>query len=171
MASDKELLGPDLAKDLEEKKKVEEAEKKAAEERKKKELEDKKKKGKVVLKNTLGEEVPQSDYFFSESGKDTAPTFFTESYGTPVEREDLLAVFNKVFNPKDGMLFYKSRDKEVYLVIVPLKHSSVVGFSHNSVDGEFQKHSLSFLSEGSVNLDTLRTKLTRVASTIKIVAE
>ncbi len=170
MASDKELLGPELAKDLEEKKKIDEAEKKAAIERKKKE-DDKKKKNKVVLKNTLGEEVPQSDYFYSESGDDTAPGFFTESYGTPVEREDLLNVFNKVFNPKDGMLFYKSRDKEVYIVIVPLKHSSTVGFSHNSVDGEFQKHSLSFIAEGSVNLDTLRTKHTRVASTIRIVAE
>ncbi len=168
MASDKELLGPELAKNLEEKKKVEEAEKKAADERKKKE-DEKKKKIKIVLKNTLGEEVPQSDYFFSTSGEDTAPSYFTESYGIPVDREDLLAVFNKVFKPKDGMLFYKTRDKEVYIIIVPLKHSSTVGASHNSVDGEFQKHALSFIAEGSVNLDTLRTKLTRVASTIKVV--
>lgn len=170
LENEKDLLGPELAKDLEEKRKLEETEKKAALERKKKE-EEIKKKVKIILRNTLGEEVPQSDYFFSESGKDTAPSFFTESYGLPVDREDLLGVFNKVFKPKDGMLFYKSKDKEVYLVIVPLKHSSTVGLSHNSVDGEFQKHSLSFLSEGSVNLDTLRNKLIRVASTIRIVAE
>ncbi len=163
-------MGPELAKDLEAKRKVEEAEKKAAEERKKKE-DSAKKKNKIVLKNTLGEEVPQSDYFYSESANDAAPSFFTESYGYPVDREDLLGVFNKVFKPKDGMLFYKSKDKEVYIVIVPLKHASTVGASHNSVEGEFQKHALSFISEGSVNLDTLRNKLTRVASTIRIVAE
>lgn len=170
LENEKALLGDDLAKDLKEKRKIEEAEKKAEADRVKKE-EEKKKKIKVVLKNTLGEEVSQSEYFFSTTGKDVAPSFFTDSYGLPVDREDLLGVFNKVFKPKDGMLFYKQKDKEVYLVIVPLKHSSTVGAIHNSVDGEFQKHALSFLSEGSVNLDTLRNKLMRVASTIRIVAE
>lgn len=170
LENEKALLGPELAKDLEEKRKIEETEKKETEDRKKRE-DDKRKKVKVILKNTLGEEVPQNEYFYSEHGKDAAPTFFTESYGYPVDREDLLGVFNKIFRPKDGMLFYKAKDKEVYIVIVPLKHSSTVGQSHNSVEGEFQKHAVSFISEGSVNLDTLRNKLTRVASTIKIVAE
>lgn len=165
-----DILGADLAKDLAAKKIVEEAEKKAAEERNKIE-EEKKKKNKIILINTVGEKVPQTDYFYSKSGKDAAPLFFTESYGLPVDREDLLGVFNKVFKPKDGMLFYKLRDKEVYLVIVPLKHSSTVGVAYDSIDGDFQKHAMSFISEGSVNLDTLRNKLTRVASTIKIVAE
>ena len=164
------ILGTELAADMAAKKKVEEAEKVAADKRKAAE-DAKKKKVKIVIKNTLGEEVPQSDYFYSRDGSDTAPGFFHDSYGYAVDREDLLAVFNKVFKPKDGILFYKAKDKEVYIIIVPIKHSSTVGASHNSVDGDFQKHALSFITEGSVNLDTLRTKLTRVASTIKIVAE
>ena len=169
MASENEeaLLGRDLAKDLEAKRKVEEAEKKALEERKKKE-DEKKKKLKIVLRNTLGEDVPQTDYFYSTKGEDAAPSFFADVCGLPVDREELLTVFNKVFKPKDGILFYKTKDKEVYIIIVPLKHSSTVGASHNSVDGEFQKHAISFITEGSVNLDTLRNKLIRVSSTIKI---
>ncbi len=127
-----------------------------------------KNKKKITLKNTLGEEVPQKDYFYSTKGKDTAPSYFHDVCGQPVEREDMITVFNKIFKPKDGILFYKAMDKEVYIIIVPLKHSSVVGFEHNSIDGEFQKHAISFVSEGSVNLDTLKSKLTRVASTIKI---
>ncbi len=165
-----DILGKDLAKDLAEKKKVEEAEAKLAAERKKKE-DEKKKKVKIVLKNTLGEEVVQSDYFFSPDGSDTAPAYFHEVCGYPVDREELTTVFNRVFKPKDGILFYKSKDKEVYLIIVPIKHSSIVGQSHNSVPGDFQKHAISFITEGSVNVDTLRTKLNRVATTIKIVAE
>lgn len=164
------ILGADLARDLEAKRKVDEAEKKAADKRKAAE-EAKKRSVKIVLKNTLGEDVVQSDYFYSPDGSDTAPTYFHEAFGYPVDREELIAVFNKVFKPKDGILFYKSKDKEVYLIIVPIKHSSIVGAAHNSVPGDFQKHALSFISEGSVNVDTLRTKLNRVSSTIKIVAE
>lgn len=167
LQNEKDLLGANLAEDIIAKKKLEEAEKKLFEDKKKKE-DDKKKKVKIILKNTLGEEVSQTDYFFSTDGEDTAPSYFTDSFGYPVDREDMLTVFNKIFKPKDGILFYKAKDKEVYIVIVPLKHSSTVGASHNSVDGEFQKHALSFLAEGSVNLDTLRNKLTRVASTIRI---
>lgn len=164
------ILGAELAADLAAKKKVEEAEKKAADKRKAAE-DDKKKKVVIVIKNTLGEEVPQSDYFYSPDGSNTAPLYFHDVCGYPVDREELLAVFNKVFRPKDGILFYKAKDKEVYLIIVPIKHSSIVGAQHNSVPGDFQKHALSFITEGSVNVDTLRTKLTRVATTIKIVAE
>ncbi len=170
MASDADLLGKDLAKDLEEKRKLEEIEKKATAARLKKEADDKKK-IKITLKDTLGEEVDWADYFFSTKGENTVPSYFSDSYGYPVDREDLIGVFNKIFKPKDGILFYKTRDKEVYLVIVPLKHSSSVGISHNSVDGEFQKHAISFVTEGSVNLDTLRNKLLKVAGHIKIVAE
>lgn len=166
----KALLGDELAKQLEDTAKVEALEKKAKEEQFKKE-EERKKKVKIVLRNTLGEEVPQTDYFFSSTGKDTAPAYFPDVCGLPVDREELVAVFNKIFKPKDGILFYKAKDKEVYIIIVPLKHSSTVGLSHNSIDGEFQKHAISFITEGSVNLDTLRNKLTRVASTIKISTE
>lgn len=161
------ILGADLAKDLEAKRKVEEKEK-AALEKKRLAEEAKKKATKIVLKNTMGEDVPQSEYFYSPDGSDAAPHFFHDVCGYPVDREELLTVFNKVFKPKDGILFYKAKDKEVYLIIVPIKHSSVVGPAHNSVTGDFQKHALSFISEGSVNVDTLRTKLNRVASTIKI---
>lgn len=170
LENEKDLLGVELAKDLEAKRKVEEAEKKASDARKKIE-DDKKKKTVIILKNTLGEEVSPSDYFYSKSGNGIAPLFFTESYGLPVEREELVAVFNKIFNPKHGVLFYKARDKEVYIIIVPLKHSSTVGLANDSVDGEFQKHAISFISEGSVNLDTLRNKLTRVAGNIRISTE
>ena len=164
------LLGKELAKQLEEKRRVELAEKKAEEERFKTEKENKKK-IKIILQNTLGEDVSQSDYFYSPDGKGSAPSFFHGVCGKPVDREELVAVFNKIFKPKDGILFYKASDKEVYIIIVPLKHASTVGDSHGSVSGEFQKHAISFITEGSVNLDTLRTKLTRVASTIKIVTD
>ncbi len=163
----KELLGQELADQLE-KEQAEEAiakRQKEADEAAALALKNKKK---IILKNTLGEEVSQKDYFYSTKGKETAPPYFHDVCGQPVEREDMLTVFNKIFKPKDGILFYKAMDKEVYIIIVPLKHSSIVGAQHNSVDGEFQKHAISFVSEGSVNLDTLKNKLTRVSSTIKI---
>ena len=116
-----------------------------------------KKKG-LVLKNTLGKEVDEADYFFG--GK--APNSFEGTCGKPVEREELLEVFNKVFKPSDNFLFYKSLDKEVYLVIVPIKYSTTIGDYNNSIEGDFQKHAISFLNEGSVNLDTLKLKLKRI---------
>lgn len=118
---------------------------------------------KITLKNSIGEEVPEADYFFG--GK--APSSFEGSCGIAVEREDLLEVFNKVFRPEDNILFYHQKDKEVYLVIIPLKFSAVVGESNNSVEGDFQKHAISFLNEGSVNLDTLKAKLKRIVPFIK----
>jgi len=167
----KELLGAELAAQLEKEKQEEETNRKIKEAEEKQKADADKKKAKIILKNTLGEEVSQKDYFYSSKGKDTTPVYFTEVCGNPVDREDMLTVFNKIFKPKDGILFYKTRDKEVYIIIVPLKHSSIVGPQHNSVEGEFQKHAISFISEGSVNLDTLRTKLQRVSNTIRIVAD
>jgi hypothetical protein len=113
---------------------------------------------KVVLKNTTGKEVPEEDYFFGG----TAPSGFEGTCGLPVEREDLLGVFNKVFSPADNFLFYKQKDKEVYLVIVPIKYSTTIGDYNNSISGDFQKHAISFINEGSVNLDTLKMKLKRI---------
>ncbi len=139
-------------------------------EKKQKDEADKNKK-KVSLYNTLGEKVESKDYFYSTNGKDTMPPYFEEVCGRPVEREDMITVFNKIFNPKHGILFYKTKDKEVYIIIVPIKHSSIVGPEHNSIDGEFQKHAISFITEGSVNIETLRNKLERVAKTIHIVAD
>jgi hypothetical protein len=113
---------------------------------------------KTIIKNTAGKEVPEADYFFG--GK--APASFEKYCGKPVDREDLVAVFNKVFKPEDNFLFYKEVDKEVYLIITPIKHSTTIGEDHNSLDGDFQKHAISFINEGSVNLDTLKMKLSRI---------
>jgi hypothetical protein len=117
----------------------------------------------VTLKNTSGKEVSTSAYFY----KGILPSGFEGTCGNPVEREDLLSVFNKVFKPEDNILFYKQADKEVYLVIIPLKYSDSVGDEHDSVDGDFQKHAISFLTEGSVNLDSLRQKLDRIKKFVK----
>ena len=113
---------------------------------------------KVVIKNTAGKEVPASDYFF---GGVVSPGF-EGTCGKPVDREDLIAVFDKVFKPEYNFLFYKAVDKEVYIIIPPIKYSTTVGEFNNSVDGDFQKHAISFLTEGSVNLDTLKLKLVRI---------
>ncbi len=121
------------------------------------------KKVEVKIYNTSGKEVPTDDYFF----KGVVPTGFTGTCGNHVTREDLLTVFNKVFKPADNILFYRQADKEVYLVIVPLKYSISVGDFEDSTDGDFQKHAISFLNEGSVNLDTLRQKLERVTKFVK----
>lgn len=118
---------------------------------------------KTIIKNVEGKEVKESDYFYKATEKGgVAPVSFTTMCGKPVEREDLLEVFNKVFKKDDNILFYKSLNKEVYIVIIPLKFSTSVGAEHESVDNDFQKHSISFIGEGSVNLDTLKSKLTRI---------
>ena len=109
----------------------------------------------VVMKNTSGEEVDPKDYFF----KGVVLPSFEKTCGKPVDREDLLQVFNKVFKPEDNILFYKQLDKEVYLIIVPLKYSKEIGEDQSSIVGDFQKHAISFLNEGQVNLDSLRKKL------------
>jgi hypothetical protein len=116
------------------------------------------KKNVIVLINTSGKEVPQEDYFF----KGVVPPGFLGTCGKPVDREDLLTVFNKVFKPSDNFLFYKPMDKEVYIIIPPIRYSTTIGESNNSLEGDFQKHAISFINEGSVNLDTLRMKLDRI---------
>ena len=113
---------------------------------------------KVIIKNALGKEVPAADYFY----KNIVPAGFEGTCGKPVDREDLVELFHKVFKPKDNILFYKQTDKEVYLVVIPMKYSTSIGDFNDSVDGDFQKHAISFLNEGSVNLDTMRQKLERI---------
>jgi len=117
----------------------------------------------TILKNTALKEVPEADYFFGGH----APAGFDGTCGLPVDREDLRMVFDKVFAPADNFLFYKQKDKEVYLVIVPIKYSTMIGDYNNSLEGDFQKHAISFLNEGSVNLDTLRAKLARIVKFVK----
>jgi hypothetical protein len=113
---------------------------------------------KIVLKTASGKEVPETDYFFG--GK--IPSGFIGTCGKPVDREDLLDVFNKVFKPEDNFLFYKALDKEVYIIVPPIKYSTTIGEFNNSMEGDFQKHAISFLNEGSVNLETLKMKLKRI---------
>lgn len=113
---------------------------------------------KSILRNTSGKEVKEADYFFGG----VIPSWFEGTCGKPVDREDLLAVFNKVFKPEDNFLFYKAIDKEVYIIIPPIKYSTTIGDFNNSIEGDFQKHAISFINEGSVNLETLKMKLSRI---------
>lgn len=118
---------------------------------------------KIILKNTSGKEVDIEDYFFGG----VVPPGFKKDCGVPVDREELLTVFNRVFKPEDNILFYKQVDKEVYLIIIPIKYSTTIGEYNNSTIGDFQKHAISFLNEGSVNLDTLKMKLNRIVKFVK----
>src|SRR5512137_1390178 len=88
-----------------------------------------KKKVEVILKNTKGEDVEEKDYFFGG----VAFPGFQKACGLPVTREDLLDIFHKTFKIEDNFLFYKSDNKEVYIVIVPLKYSSCVSLENGSV--------------------------------------
>jgi len=115
------------------------------------------------LKNTSGQDVKDEDYFFGG----VTPPGFKGTCGNPVDREDLVAVFNKVFKPSDNILFYKQADKEVYIVIIPIKNSNEIGENNNSIIGDFQKHAISFLNEGSVNEGTLKGKLERIKKFVK----
>lgn len=122
--------------------------------------EKKEEKVKIILKNTIGKVVDEEDYFFGGS----ALPSFNKVCGLPVDREDMLTIFHSVFKPEDGILFYKAKNKEVYIVIVPLKFSKEVGVNNNSINGDFHKHAISFIGDGSVNLDTLKLKLKRIVS-------
>lgn len=124
----------------------------------------KKEQKEIVLKNTAGQEVPLKDYFFNGH----QPIAFHEVCGYPVDREDLVEIFDRIFDPKYNFLFYKTRDKEVYIIIVPLKNSTSVSAENESIDGDFQKHAISFVAEGSVNADTLRMKLRRILPFVKL---
>ena len=118
---------------------------------------------KLILRNTAGKEVDEKDYFFNG----VVPAGFKSYCGINVDREELISVFNKVFKPEDNFLFYKAVDKEVYIVIVPIKYSTTIGDFNNSTDGDFQKHAISFLNEGSVNVETLKQKLTKIVKFCK----
>lgn len=117
----------------------------------------------IVLKNTAGKEVDEKDYFF---GGKSLP-YFNKVVGSPVDREDLIEIFDKIFDPSLNFLFYKAFNKEVYIIIVPIKYSSIIGEQHNSIPGDFQKHAISFIGEGSVNLDTLKLKLNKIKGFVK----
>lgn len=151
-----------IEQDKEEAKIKADAEKKAAAAKKKE----------IILQNIHGEDVDEKDYFFPGKDKDGkvtyAPSYFNRVCGLPVQREDMIEVFKKVFGEaSNDLLFYKSYDKEVYLIIVPLKRAKFVGESEDSIGGDFQKHAISFIADGSVNLDTLKLKLRQIANFLK----
>ncbi len=137
-------------------------------------------KDKVILKDVDGDDVDQADYFFPRTEKEvinkgqstektfeptdqTASLLFNKMCGMPVDRDELIDVFVQFFPRKKGFLFYKKRDTEVYLIIVPLKYAKTISASNESQPGDFQRHALSFISEGSVNIDSLKLKLERVS--------
>ena len=164
-----------IAKEKKEQEAGQEAERKAAELEEKNILEknqevalENAKKNIVVLKNVFGDAIDESKYFYSKKGEGKAPFYFNKVCGFPVDREDMIIIFNRIFKPSRNFLFYKARDKELYLIIVPLKYASTVGGANESLEGDFQKHAISFIGEGSVNMESLRMKLERVASTIRI---
>lgn len=142
----------------------------------------------VILKDVDGDDVEQEEYFWPrfekevlnkgqatektlEASNETAPLYFNKSCGLPVDREELIEIFLQYFPRKKGFLFYKQRDREVYLIIVPLKYATTISRANESRPGDFQRHALSFLQEGSVNLDSLKLKLQRVAKHSSISTE
>lgn len=119
-----------------------------------------------IIKNTQGEDVAIEDYFFATEGtRAIAPPFFNKSMGYPVDREDLIEIFDKIFKPEDNFVFLKSRDKEVYGVLVPLKFTDI-GMEEEALLGDCQFHAVSFILDGSVNYDKLKNSLQKVAINI-----
>lgn len=169
--SEEELDG--LIKDAEAKAELEKEQEKIklANEKKAREQD---KKAKIVLRNTSLEDMDQKDYFYPDLENkqvDTAPSFFNKICGLPVEYEELVEVFDNIFPKKKGFLFYKVQGKELYLVIVPRKYATTVGKENDSQPGDFQKHALSFIGEGSVSVESLKQKLTKVANHTSIAKE
>lgn len=119
--------------------------------------------GEITLKNTLLEDVDAADYFYNATGDGGKPFgSFHKVCGYPVDRADLLNTFHKVFKPEHGLLFYKDMKKELYLVIVPLNKAKYVNAMNESKDGDYQRHAISFINEGSANPDSLLKKLEMV---------
>ncbi len=141
----------------------------------------------IILKDVDGDDVDQAEYFFPRVEKEkvgippnektldptdqTAPAYFNKICGMPVDRDELIEVFLQYFPRSKGFLFYKARDKEVYLIIVPLKFATTISRANESRPGDFQRHALSFITEGSVNVDSLKIKLARVARHTSISTE
>jgi hypothetical protein len=146
-------------------------------------------KNQIILRDTDGADVDQEDYFFPRTepeitydaqgkeisrllpSKETAPVYFNKVNGMPVDREELNEVFIRHFPRAKGFLFYKKRDSEVYIIIVPLKYAKTISKANESRPGDFQRHALSFIGEGSVNVDSLDIKLKRVAAHSSISTE
>lgn len=131
----------------------------------------------LTLKDSYGNELDVADYFFSDGSEaestrlaatadaTLAPVYFNKVVGLPVQDEELIEIFEKVFSPDDGFLFYKCNRKEVYVIIVPLKFSKI-NEEKDALSGDYQKHTISFIAEGSVNLEQLKVKLQRIAGMV-----
>lgn len=147
------------------------------------------KKNDLVLRDIDGADVDQEDYFFPRTEDEitfdqrgnevsrlkptteTAPIYFNKNNGYPVDREELIEVFIRHFPRAKGFLFYKKRDSEVYIIIVPLKYAKTLSKANESRPGDLQRHALSFISEGSVNVDSLDLKLKMIAKNNTISTE
>lgn len=152
-----------------------------------KKADDEARKNTVILQDIDGDDVEQSDYFWPRTEKEkvgippnekvleptteTAPVYFNRTCGMPVDRDELKEVFLQYFPRKKGFLFYKRRDQEVYLVIVPLKYATTISAANEARPGDFQRHALSFIQEGSVNVESLKLKLARIAKHSSISTE
>ena len=121
-----------------------------------------KKEKELKIYDTSGNEMDPVDYFFTPEGEETiVPPYFTQMCGDPVDREDLVKEFDKVFDGEHKFLFYKVRNKEIYVIIVPLK-LSIINHEEDALSGEFQKHAISFIYEGGVNMDSFKRKIKQV---------
>lgn len=159
-----------------EKANAQEAEEKRIAEEEQKAAEEAAKKSQLILKDVDGDDVEWNEYFYArhedetlpdgkvlKAGESTVPAYFNKICGMPVDREELIEIFNQFFPKRKGFLFYKQRNAEVYLVIVPLKYATTISKANESRPGDFQRHAMSFISEGSVNIDSLKIKLGRIA--------
>ncbi len=148
-----------------------------------KKAEEEAKRNTVILQDVDGDDVDQNEYFWPRLEKEkvgdktleptdqSAPTYFNKVCGYPVDRDELIEVFLQYFPRKKGFLFYKARNSEVYLIIVPLKYATTISRANESRPGDFQRHALSFIAEGSVNMDSLKLKLARIAKHSSISTE
>ena len=83
-----------------------------------------------------------------------------------MERPELIEIFDKTFKPQDNFVFLKSRDKEVYSVLIPLKYTDI-NSQEDCILGDYQLHAISFIPDGSVNFDKLKAELKKIATMIK----
>ncbi len=120
------------------------------------------------LKNINGEEVDVKDYFYANGEEESiAPNFFNKALGYPITyeeegREDMIETFSTYFRPGDNFILLKQREKEVYSVLVPLKFAKDIGVHEDSILGDFQIHSMSFVQEGGFNLESFKSKLSLI---------
>lgn len=119
------------------------------------------------LRNTRGETVDVKDYFYAPEGQIAiAPPYFSKSCGTVCEREDLVQAFESIFKPEDNFILLKDQYKEVYGVLVPLSYTKI-GPKENSIIGDYMYHAVSFVSEGSANMEMFISFLKKVARMYK----